>query len=216
MKTTLNFIRHGQTIWNTKGILQGHLDSPLSKKGQQQAFDAKDRIKKLAPDRIITSDLGRAIETARILKGSLQIPVEKDSFLREQHNGILQGVKWNEALEKFPDVMIKKNGYSMDYCIPGGESKNMLLQRIYSGLEKIIKMYRGENILLVTHGGVIQALLMDILKLPYTEETAFLPENTSIHTIIEEDNKFTLKKMGAVSYPSKNNKSRKNNNYSSK
>jgi len=83
--------RHGQTDWNVENRFQGHSDIPLNKVGQYQASEAAKVLAALRPDRIISSDLIRAQETAAALAALTDIKVEINPNLRETDGGLWEG-----------------------------------------------------------------------------------------------------------------------------
>ena len=83
--------RHGQTDWNIENRFQGHSDIPLNDTGHRQVKKAAPLLKNLAPDRIISSDLIRAQQTAQALADICQLPVAIDAGLRETHGGKWEG-----------------------------------------------------------------------------------------------------------------------------
>ncbi|HNR00235.1 MAG TPA: histidine phosphatase family protein, partial [Trueperaceae bacterium] len=82
-------IRHGETEWNRQGRIQGHSDNPLNDLGRAQARALGGRLAVVRFDRIYSSDLGRAIETARLVFPDRAI--ETDVRLREVSAGVLEG-----------------------------------------------------------------------------------------------------------------------------
>ena len=146
----LYLVRHGQTDWNLNGQIQGQNDIPLNNTGRTQASDVADRLTRFNLEYIISSDLNRAAETAQIIGNKLNMRVEYDVRLREYDFGILTGMTRRgldphsiEAFftnptyfhaEPFEDAFIRVRDFmeSIDY---------------------------NKNILVVTHGGVINFVL---------------------------------------------------------
>ena len=85
------FIRHGQTDWNINRCIQGTTDVPLNAVGRAQARALCPEMQALKLDKIITSDLKRAWETAEILNQEIQVPIITDNRLREIHFGQWEG-----------------------------------------------------------------------------------------------------------------------------
>lgn len=102
-KTRLTVIRHGETEWNKKLQMQGHQDSPLTSDGKTQAKLLAETIHHRNFEVLITSDLGRARETSEIINTHLQLKVLEDISLRERAFGLLEGLKREEAREKYPE-----------------------------------------------------------------------------------------------------------------
>ena len=83
--------RHGQTDWNVQNRFQGHSDIPLNKVGQYQAAEAAKVLAALRPNRIISSDLIRAQQTAAPLAQLTDIKVEINPGIRETDGGLWEG-----------------------------------------------------------------------------------------------------------------------------
>ena len=149
MKTHLIIIRHGQTDHNLNGLLQGHLDIPLNMKGIAQAQEIREKLKTESFDIIISSDLSRAYQTAKIISAGTNLFITKNTCLRERYLGVFQGQN--------------KNSFNMDGPhIQDVESLEDMQKRILDSLWKIISEYKGKNILVVCHGGVIRNILAAI------------------------------------------------------
>ena len=98
-------VRHGQTGENVRGILQGWLDTPLDERGVRQSRAVADRLRNDTFDRIVSSDLRRALESAAPLGEMLKLPVEGTPALREWHLGELEGRPVRELQREYPAIM---------------------------------------------------------------------------------------------------------------
>lgn len=107
MKTTLLFVRHGQSIANENGIFAGHLDVPLSELGQKQAVELKDYLlSRYKIDAIYSSDLSRAYATVLPTAEAIKIPIQKDTALREIDGGKWEGMLQKEIAVEYPQVTL--------------------------------------------------------------------------------------------------------------
>lgn len=141
-------VRHGQTNWNIENRLQGCVDIPLNKKGIEQAKILAENIKTLKVDKIISSPLSRALDTAKIINEKLQVSLITNEALIERSFGVLEGVKGNDYdIDLFWNV--EKN-----YKYKDIEPIQEFLKRIYKYLNKLVDENPNSNILLVTHNGV--------------------------------------------------------------
>ncbi|XP_068641445.1 phosphoglycerate mutase-like protein 4 isoform X2 [Aristolochia californica] len=159
--TEVIVVRHGETTWNACGKIQGHLDIELNDIGRHQAAAVGDRLsKEYSVSAIYSSDLKRAYETAQIIAKSCALPeVKKDARLRERHLGDLQGVVFREASKLKTKAYQAFVSPKTDQEVPGGgESLDQLYDRATSGLEEIAAKHKGEQIVVVTHGGALRAL----------------------------------------------------------
>ena len=87
MANTFYIVRHGQTNWNILGKTQGHGNSDLTQKGEEQAFELAKAIKEYPIDYIYSSDLGRAVQTAEIVGDQIGVKVNQTKSLREMGFG---------------------------------------------------------------------------------------------------------------------------------
>ena len=157
--TRFGLMRHAETLWNQESRIQGHQDSPLTDKGKRDAEGWGRQLSRISWDRIVGSDLGRAVETAGIINYYLQIPFETDFRLREQDWGEWTAERMakivSEALPKLDET--KRTGWQ--FCPPGGENRISVWQRSQRALIAAAKRWPGETILILTHEGVIRSLI---------------------------------------------------------
>lgn len=169
----LYITRHGKTIWNEQGILQGSLDSPLTKEGVQKAIDLSKRISIYNIQAIVTSDLKRAKDTSFYIKSGSDIPIFYFKELREMSFGDWDGMKITEIQEKYQNDFRKFETDPINFDNKSGETYINLLSRVEKALETI-KNLNYENVLIVTHGITVKALqiliekkdISQIVKLP--------------------------------------------------
>lgn len=160
--TEMIVVRHGETAANSMGVLQGQLDSKLSAEGVTQAEMLAERIAKEHFDAVYSSDLSRTIATAVIITGG-RLEISHAPELREWHLGELENISYEEARKRFPDVMEDFKNDAQDIIIPAGESKLNFYKRIAAFLDTLAERHPGQRLLLITHGGVLQAMLKHVL-----------------------------------------------------
>ena len=161
----LYIFRHGRTVWNAAGKIQGSTDIELTEEGRQMAEETAKNIKNIHFNAIYSSPLKRAYETACILKGNRQMEVVKDDRLRELNFGVLEGTSFMNIKEGGAD-----GRYSVFFTRPelyerpeGGESLEELCERGHSFLEMIYETYPEDaRIMIVAHGAMNKALLKNI------------------------------------------------------
>ncbi len=161
----LYLIRHGETKSNSNGVFQGQTDSPLSQLGQKQAQLLALRLLKeqIKIDRLITSTLGRAIETAEYIAEALDCRIETDLGLQEINLGNWEGMKWEQIRDNFP---IQSEDYHQKWWHfreHGGESWWEALNRFNSTVMKLIENSPQQTLMLVAHGGVIRLFITKLL-----------------------------------------------------
>lgn len=154
------FVRHGETDWNKAGRIQGSTDIPLNETGRAQAEAAIKVLSRLPIDRVISSDLQRAYETASIINAVLQKPMDIDPGLRERGYGAFEGLLLAE-MDARKDAMTaaglprEETGYP---CPPAGEPYAEFRQRTLDALHRHLEEHDGQNVLFVAHGGVYRVL----------------------------------------------------------
>jgi glucosyl-3-phosphoglycerate phosphatase len=163
-------LRHGQTDYNVAGRMQGHLDSMLTAVGHEQAAAAAPVIAGLAPDRIISSDLRRAVDTAEVVGAACGLPVKFDSRLRETHLGSWQGFTVDEIERDHPGAIAEWRS-DPTWAPPGGESRVAVVARSRPVVDELDTEFadapeESATALLVAHGGLIAGLVTGLLGLP--------------------------------------------------
>ena len=153
--TKLTLIRHGETDWNAKRRIQGQLDAPLNEVGHAQAKAIGLRFRDETIDVLICSDLSRAMQTMQPIANACGLEVFHDSRLRERKLGVLEGLFYEEAQNKMPQVLDVFRSRQIDTPIDGGESLREFAQRVTAFLTETAETYAGKQIVIVTHGGVV-------------------------------------------------------------
>ena len=163
-------LRHGQTDYNVAGRMQGHLDSVLTAVGHEQAAAAAPMLAALEPDRIVSSDLQRAVDTAEVVGAACGLPVKFDARLRETHLGLWQGRTVAEIDRDYPDAIATWRS-DPTWAPPGGESRVAVVARSRPVVEELDAEFADSDTvsttaLLVAHGGLIAGLVTGLLELP--------------------------------------------------
>ncbi len=158
--------RHGETIENAEGIIQGQSHGRLSELGKEQARKVANRLKEEKIDAIYSSDLERAAHTAEeIAKYHPHVRINFVRELRERHFGVLQGKKRSDA-----DWNASKEEYAKPHTKPeGGESLNDIFERARKFLDSVLHKHRNDTVLFVAHGGLGRALIAVITGKPPSE-----------------------------------------------
>ncbi|APT92084.1 histidine phosphatase [Corynebacterium phocae] len=171
MSRRLFLIRHGQTTYNVTGRMQGHLDTELSPLGYEQARVAASLLADKGITRIISSDLVRAHETARVISEQLHVPFTADARLRETHLGQWQGRTSAEVDAESPSVRAIWR-HDPTWPPPGGESRVDVARRARPVIDELMRTYpEWDNgaVLVVAHGGTITSLTCSLLGLAHQQ-----------------------------------------------
>lgn len=159
MKTTLYITRHGETLWNLEGRMQGWKDSPLSEKGIEQAKLLYERLKCIDFNKIYSSSCGRAFKTAEILKGTRDLKLIKEDDLREVNMGNWEGMLQSDIEKKWPDQIHNFWKAPNLYKSETGEDFCKAQKRLVLKVEKIINDNLGKTVLIVTHAAALKLIL---------------------------------------------------------
>ncbi|MCS5450865.1 2,3-diphosphoglycerate-dependent phosphoglycerate mutase GpmB [Enterobacter huaxiensis] len=176
-------VRHGETQWNAERRIQGQSDSPLTEKGVQQAWQVAERARTLGITHVISSDLGRTQQTARIIADACGCDVILEPRIRELDMGVLEKRHIDtltETEEGWRRTLV--NG-TEDGRIPEGESMQELSVRMHAALAECLKLPAGSRPLLVSHGIALGCLVSTILGLPAYAERRLRLRNCSISRI---------------------------------
>lgn len=177
-------VRHGETVYNTAGRIQGQFDSQLSQLGLRQCQAVAEALAVEAIDAVIASPLSRALQSAQVIADHLRLPVEVDPRLMEINAGIFQGQTWEEIEAKFAAEAIQWRTQDPDYRIPQGESRRDVMLRAEAALVAIREAGHRKAIV-VAHGGSLSAAFKALLEIP-AERNPFSLLNASISTLAWE------------------------------
>ncbi len=173
-------IRHGETLWNQQGCLQGHLDSPLTNNGQQQALRLLAYFQEISLTALYSSDLGRAQKSIAPLAEQQQRPVLLNKSLREISYDYLDGVAKNKLTAQQKEQLTLLFSGKKDICIGKGESLEQLQQRVSDCLNSIAKQHQGKHVAIMSHGLAIVMFLKEVLNIPVDAPRTFNIHNASI------------------------------------
>jgi len=160
--TTLRLVRHGETDWNAEGRVQGHIDVPLNQRGRAQAATLAADLRGSGATLVLSSDLRRARDTAEVIAAALEAPLVVTEALRERNLGALQG-------KTAADIGGEATGFvsrmvNDPWSRPeGGESLEEFRGRLRSWGEALVADPPAADMVLVSHGGAMRALLIALL-----------------------------------------------------
>lgn len=199
-RTQVIIVRHGETEWNIANIRQGHLDSPLTEDGLAQAKALARRLMRERFSALYSSDLGRAMQTARIIAEATGHEIVSDPRLRERHLGIFQGLSSDEIKEKHPEEYKLHRSLGPDYVIPSGESFRQQVARNLAYLNEIAAKHLGETIVVITHGGVLSGLFRHTFSIPFEAPRRFEFTNAGLNVFVYEQGSWFLQTWGDLSH----------------
>jgi probable phosphoglycerate mutase len=177
----IGLLRHGPTAWNREKRIQGvsdtHLDPDFDPRSWHDALTAHGPW-----DRVVTSPLLRARDTARLLF-SEHTP-EIAPGLREQDWGAWTGLTVAGLRRDHPGLIEAQEALGWDFTPPGGESRRLVLKRALATIEEAVRGRDGERILMVTHLGVIKILLNHLEGSPFLPGASADVAKRALHLLI--------------------------------
>jgi broad specificity phosphatase PhoE len=190
-------VRHGETDYNATGRWQGFLDIPLNALGRQQAAHLATWLQSQGEtiDRIYTSDLTRARETATIIAQAYGLEAQIDIRLRETNVGVFQGLTNHEIDAQYADI---RHAWNQDdhYVIPNGESRMQVHDRMMEVWHEWTGHLALRHLMIVSHGGAIRWLLKGLF--PDTNHESYHLPNTSLSIVQRTEAGWTLERVGTV------------------
>jgi broad specificity phosphatase PhoE len=189
--------RHGETIENKEGIIQGHLPGKLSEEGIGQAKKVALRLKDEKIDFAFSSDLARSSDTAKeIMKFHKNIPIQFTKELRERFLGEIQGKKRSEL------GFGEQKYVAGNDNIKGAETLEQLFKRAESFLDKVLQKHHNDTVLFVGHNGINKALIAAISGKAYEDiPNVENQKNTSINIFeIEQDKSHKIHCLNCVKH----------------
>ncbi|XLZ67814.1 histidine phosphatase family protein [Massilia sp. SR12] len=203
--TRILLIRHGETAWNAVRRLQGHTDIPLSPTGERQAQALARALEKEPLDAIISSDLGRAVQTAQAVAAlHPHVPLHTDPGLRERGYGAFEGLLYTEIAERYPIEFAEWQARDVDAVMPGGErvaeSFRQFYQRCQEGIARWAAQYPQQSILIVAHGGVLECAYRAACGLSIDGPRDFQVKNASINRFAFGNGVLSLEQWGEVTH----------------
>jgi 2,3-bisphosphoglycerate-dependent phosphoglycerate mutase len=182
--TRILAVRHGETAWNRDTRIQGHTDIELNEHGRWQATRLADALRDEPIDACYASDLLRALETAQAVARTRGQNVTTHTGLRERCFGRFEGHTWAELEHRFPEESLAWRKRVPDFAPAGGESLMQLEARVVSTVQEIAARHPGEQILMVSHGGVLDILYRAATRLGLQAPRSWELTNTAINRLL--------------------------------
>jgi len=186
----LVLVRHGQSLWNLENRFTGWVDVPLTKKGEEEARNAGQRLKGISFDVAYTSALRRAQRTLALILETTgaDVPVISDQALNERHYGDLSGLNKEQTAEKFGKEQVHIWRRSYDVPPPNGESLKDTAARTLPFFDRCIlgDLEQGKNVLVVAHGNSNRSIVMQLDKLT-KEQVLELNLDTGVPLVYDVD-----------------------------
>lgn len=179
--TTVHLVRHGETTWHAENRYAGSTDVALTPRGREQGAVLARWAAQQPIERVLSSDLTRAVETARPCADALGVPLEVEPRLREVHFGDAEGMTAAEMDAAFPDQRARFVAAPATRPLPGGEAGADAVARAADVLAGL----GGGVVLLVAHTTLCRLLLCHLLGLPLDDYRRRFPSllNGAVTTV---------------------------------
>lgn len=192
--TTLYIIRHGESLGNLENRFVGYSDWGLTDKGREQAKRLGKYMKGVEIDAVYSSDLIRAVETARPFSEAKGMEIIQRKDLREINGGEWEEVLFADIARDYPKEFGAWKTDFMNAVTIGGETTRELGDRVYREVEKIARENGGKKVAVVFHATAIKAFL-ELAG----DDDGWVP-NASVTTVTYENGKFTIKDKGRADF----------------
>lgn len=182
--TRLFVIRHGQTDWNAQARAQGHSDIPLNAEGRAQAARLALAMQGEPLAAVFSSDLSRALDTARGVSQATGTALSVETGLRERALGCFEGLAFAEIERRWPDEARRWRQRDPAFAPDGGESLQEFYRRSVATVETLAAAHPGSAIALVSHGGVLDCLYRAAVRLALGAPRTWVVANASINRLL--------------------------------
>ena len=176
-------MRHGLTEFNSTRRFAGHSDVEMSPEGQQQVERLRNRLANEKIDAVYSSDLKRALETAKVVSSDRKVEIVTCPELREINYGDAEGLTFDEIGQRYPDLAQAIRNFNLELKFPGGESFEGFIQRTITFLARLEKHEPSATILVVSHSGVLRVLLCDLLGIVQSHWRQIGCDNASLSIV---------------------------------
>lgn len=197
-------VRHGETLFNKKGLAQGWSDSPLTEDGIRQAEDLRRGLWDVPFAAGYCSDLGRARETAAHILRGRDVPLQMTMYLREMNFGWIEGRNMHKIDERWHDR------YYIGFREYGGEIWEDPAERMLEAFRMMALDHRSDTVLAVSHGWAIRSFLRTVDR-PRTDVYYALGNinpNCSVTVFTYDNGEYRLEKFLDLSFVEKGRKMR--------
>lgn len=198
--TRICFVRHGETDWNVELRLQGQIDIALNARGQAQAAAIGRCFERCRADALYSSDLVRARQTAQPVAQALGLSAVLLPEMRERHFGRCEGLTLAEIEARHPVDAQAIVSRDPDYVSPGGESRRQHVARVLACVAALVERHRGQTIVVVTHGGVLDVVYRRVHGLPPQAPRDYPIPNAGINWLSIAGEAWSIDSWGEVEH----------------
>lgn len=165
-RTRIHLIRHGQVVGHDQKRYNGQTDVALTDLGVEQYHRLKERLADTPISACYTSDLTRCVTGANIICEQFSIDPVRRSELRELNIGIWEGLTWQDIQTNWPEEWQARLADLVHHRVPRGENLLDVEARVMPVIREIIERHKGQEVLVVGHGGVNRIVLLNAIGAP--------------------------------------------------
>lgn len=185
-------VRHGQTAWNAALRIQGHTDIALDERGRWQAARLAQALAHETVHAVYSSDLQRARDTARAYAAGAGLAVRDEPGLRERRFGHFEGLSFDDIERQWPEDARRWRRREPDFAPGDGESLRDFHHRCVGACAALAARHRGQTILVVAHGGVLDCLYRAATRTTVDAPRSWQLGNATVNRLLHTDAGFTL------------------------
>ncbi len=193
---TILLMRHGETEWNRERRVMGNADVELNAMGRAQCARVAAVLAGFSIERIVSSPLRRALESAQILAAQLKVPIESDDDLEEVHFGRWQGLTYDEIVDD-PDYHAFLEDPAAN-CTPGGETIVDVQRR---GLAALMRGEGAVRTLYVSHGDIIRSAICHFMAIPVEQFRRIRVDNCGLSAFARARGRYEAKFVNTLADP---------------
>lgn len=197
-------IRHGTTLWNLEGRIQGISDVELAPEGLQQAKLLAENFPFDKVDAIYSSDLSRAKTTAKFIADKFNLPIQTTPELREINFGVWEGKYFSELEKIDPDTLRIFHTSPDKLKLEGAETLQQSQVRALNIVNEIIARHDSSScVVCVSHGSIIRTILCGILEIPLKNLWRLNQFNTAVNVVRIDDGGFIVRLINSTAHLAK-------------
>jgi broad specificity phosphatase PhoE len=196
----LVLVRHAETEWNRVGRCQGFSDVELNKNGLEQTKELAKSLMDEPISAVYSSDLRRALDTAKAIADYHKLAVEVDPDLREMNQGDLEGLTFVEIRERYASLLSRWADNPEAVRLPGGESLKELQERAWRAIERIFIRHQNQTVVAVSHNLTIITLLCKFKGIGLHEFRSFKLKEASKNIILFRNGHFDVNVLNDVTH----------------
>ena len=180
----IDLIRHGESVFNRNGIVQGHTNSPLTELGVEQARRVGEALKTRGIEAIYTSNLARAWETAWVVGEIVGVEPVALAGIREIKLGEWEAKSLEEIKSEDGEKLTTWYTRPTEADIPGAEPLESFRKRVLKALEEVVSIHQNGRVAAISHGGVLSVIISEVLGLDLDNLWHFRLNNASLSRVV--------------------------------